>query len=142
MKSHPRWRARIIALAVAILVVLTLTTTTIAGAASRPLPKQNATAHVTEGHVSPLTCTISASPASQTVGVNQTAKVLVSIDCPGGYTFVKITWGDGTVSNYPGGCTSPCNLLAEHSYAIPGDYHAKICLEPVNVCTTVEIRVV
>ncbi len=133
MKSHPRWRARIIALAVAILVMLTLTTTTIAGAASRPLPKQNAPAHVTEGHVSPLTCTISASPASQTVGVNQTAKVLVSIDC---------TWGDGTVSNYPGGCTSPCNLLAEHSYAIPGDYHAKICLEPVNVCTTVEIRVV
>src|SRR5258708_27467952 len=111
MKSHPRWRARIIALAVAILVMLTLTTTTIAGAASRPLPKQNAPAHVTEGHVSPLTCTISASPASQTVGVNQTAKVLVSIDCPGGFTFLQINWGGWDVSYYPRGWPQPRGLL-------------------------------
>src|SRR5258708_37802942 len=119
MKSHPRWRARIIALAVAILVMLTLTTTTIAGAASRPLPKQNAPAHVTEGHVSPLTCTISASPASQTVGVNQTAKVLVSIDCPGGGAFVKTSPGAAEFPLYPGCWATSASPAAWPPYTAP-----------------------
>ncbi len=142
MKRYLSLRTRCIALAMVIALLLTLSAVTMAGATSHALPRHPVTTQAAVGHHSLSTCTVSASPSSQTVGVNQTARVTVSENCPAGYTYTQITWGDGTVSRYPGGCLTACMLLAEHSSARPGDYHPKICLELVNVCTTVEIRVV
>lgn len=142
MKRYLSLPIRFLALAMVIALLLTLSAVTIAGATSRAVPRHSVTTQAAAGHHVLSTCTVSASPTSQTVGVNQTARVTVDEHCPAGYTSTQITWGDGVVSRYPGGCLTPCTLFAAHSYAVPGDYHPKICLEPVNVCTTVEIRVV
>lgn len=134
---------RVIALAVVLAVALMLATAGLATAA--PAQPQDVTP--------PPRC-LSATPATQTVGVGQTAKVTISAtSCklppqPVVEANIVVSWGDGAVSTYPY-CMEVCyvSVVASHAYKAVGDYHPSICLTvptptPQTIsCTSVEIKV-
>lgn len=96
---------------------------------------------------------LAAAPATQTVGVNQLAKVQITVNCvPQALrSFVDVAWGDKTTSQYPL-CANACRVPpividATHSYAVVGDFHPNICVVPsplgsVPDCVQVEIIVI
>jgi len=96
---------------------------------------------------------LTASPTSQTVAVNQLAKVLVTVNClPSSVpSYVEVAWGDQTISRYPlclDFCPVPPLVVhASHSYAHVGDFHPDICVVPsptgsIPLCVEVEIIVI
>lgn len=100
-----------------------------------------------------VTHCLDAAPTSQTVAVNQVAKVQITVYCFPSVTpsYVEVAWGDQTISRYPicvDACpTPPLVINAAHSYANVGDYHPNICVVPspfgsVPLCVQVEIIVV
>lgn len=130
---------RSIAFALLLTLLLTLSLTGIAGASSStPLD---------------VTPCLTAAPATQTVGVNQLAKVQITVNClpQTANRFVDVAWGDQTTSQYPL-CMVVCHVPpividATHSYATVGIFHPTICLVPspsgsVPDCVQVEIIVI
>lgn len=96
---------------------------------------------------------LTASPTSQTVAVNQLARVLVTVNCPPASvpSYVEVAWGDQTITRYPL-CLDLCPVPplvvhASHSYAPVGDFHPDICVVPsptgsIPLCVQVEIIVI
>ncbi|HLG60582.1 MAG TPA: hypothetical protein VKY19_01535 [Ktedonosporobacter sp.] len=96
---------------------------------------------------------LTAAPATQTVGVNQLAKVQITVICVPQVlrSFVDVAWGDQTVSEYPL-CVDVCPVPpivvnATHSYAKVGFFHPNICVVPsplgaVPDCVQVEVIVI
>jgi hypothetical protein len=96
---------------------------------------------------------LDASPATQTVAVNQVANVQVTVYCVPSVvpSYVDVAWGDQTVSRYPlciDACPVPPLVVhASHSYTHVGDFHPDICVVPspfgsVPLCVQVEIIVI
>ncbi len=141
---------RALALAVVLALALTLSFSGIAGATAAPAAKG--------ASVTPSPLCITATPPSQTVGVGQLARVLVTVSCyPVSTTLqysVVVAWGDGKVSAYPicgPACVppSPPMVQATHAYQGVGLYQPKICVvpSPTSVvsspyCTSVQIQVI
>lgn len=100
-----------------------------------------------------VTRCLSAAPTTQTVAVNQLARVQVTVICLPSVTpsYVEVAWGDQTISRYPL-CIEVCQVPplvidASHSYAEVGDFHPNICVVPspfgsVPLCVQVEIIVI
>ncbi len=100
-----------------------------------------------------VTPCLAAAPATQTVGVNQLAKVQITVNCvpQALMSFVDVAWGDKTTSQYPL-CAEICHVPpividATHSYATVGIFHPNICVVPSPIsstadCVQVEIIVI
>lgn len=100
-----------------------------------------------------VTRCLAAAPLTQTVAVNQLAKVQITVNCipQTSNPFVDVAWGDQTINQYPL-CVVVCHvppivINATHSYATVGIFHPNICLVPsplgsVPDCVQVEIIVV
>jgi hypothetical protein len=92
---------------------------------------------------------LSASPASQIVIRRETAWVTVTDDCSPvtTATYLQVTWGDGTIEDYPlTSAALPIIVDTSHAYINTGAYHPLFCLEPspitaTPICTTVQILV-
>jgi hypothetical protein len=100
-----------------------------------------------------VTHCLGATPATQTVAVNQLARVQVTVNCIPSVvpSYVEVAWGDQTVSRYPI-CLDVCPvppvvITVAHSYTHVGDFHPNICVVPsplgsVPLCVQVEIIVI